>query len=415
MPDATLQGLVRDAELVAEVGVRLGRIKDADFFDALSTAREALDGTAASPSTMAALERALNSAIANLSPITLNDLRGGWRPFDAHAEKRLGTVVFCIFSFLLLVATAYVTQTYDRACSVYATTVELQETRGAEQAIRLFGLLRKNQQDVVESLKSGTKDFLYEAFNKALTDLELTNVKFQSYAPIASSVLYDLDIGARVKDALVAPIGWFEHTPGIDSSNPSNNPTIAGSLKNYGAIPVPAATTVGGRLAKPAPSASMPDLANVNPDLEALLGAYIQEVRDFMAAINVGFDPLTPNDYSWYLYQLRESMSLLGLWLLPGLYGMLGAVIFHMRRLLDATLPNPSWLRFGYRIVLGGFAGIIVVWFWTPTSQKLTQPAFATLTSFGLAFLVGFSTDVFFQALDRLVTYLAQAVGTAAS
>ncbi len=159
----------------------------------------------------------------------------------------------------------------------------------------------------------------------------------------------------------------------------------------------------------------MPDLANVNPDLEALLGAYIQEVRDFMAAINVGFDPLTPNDYSWYLYQLRESMSLLGLWLLPGLYGMLGAVIFHMRRLLDATLPNPSWLRFGYRIVLGGFAGIIVVWFWTPTSQKLTQPAFATLTSFGLAFLVGFSTDVFFQALDRLVTYLSQAVGTAAS
>lgn len=71
--------------------------------------------------------------------------------------------------------------------------------------------------------------------------------------------------------------------------------------------------------------------------------------------------------------------------------------------------------RHDQHLVLGGFAGIIVVWFWTPTSQKLTQPAFATLTSFGLAFLVGFSTDVFFQALDRLVTYLSQAVGTAAS
>jgi xanthine/uracil permease len=84
-----------------------------------------------------------------------------------------------------------------------------------------------------------------------------------------------------------------------------------------------------------------------------------------------------------------------------------------MRRLLDPRVPNPSWLRFAYRIVLGGFAGIIVVWFWTPSSPKLAQPEFATLTSFGLAFLVGFSTDVFFQGLDRLVSYLSQAVGQA--
>jgi hypothetical protein len=120
---------------------------------------------------------------------------------------------------------------------------------------------------------------------------------------------------------------------------------------------------------------------------------------------------LSPNNYYYYVYQLREGIGFLGSWVLPWLYGMLGAVIFHMRRLLDPSVPNPTWLRFGYRIVLGGFAGIIVVWFLTPGSQKLAQPAFATLTSFGLAFLVGFSTDVFFQALDRLVSYLSQAVG----
>jgi len=39
----------------------------------------------------------------------------------------------------------------------------------------------------------------------------------------------------------------------------------------------------------------------------------------------------------------------------------------------------------------------------------------ATLTSFGLAFLIGFSTDVFFQALDRLVNYCSQAVGQSAA
>jgi hypothetical protein len=140
---------------------------------------------------------------------------------------------------------------------------------------------------------------------------------------------------------------------------------------------------------------------------------YINDIRNFTSLIHVNFDPLAPIDYSFYLIRLRDSMNVLGLWVLPALYGMLGAVIFHMRRLLDPTLPNPPWLRFAFRIVLGGFAGIIIVWFWVPSSQKLAQPAFATLTAFGLAFLMGFSTDVFFQALDRLVTYLSQAVGKA--
>ena len=161
---------------------------------------------------------------------------------------------------------------------------------------------------------------------------------------------------------------------------------------------------------------SVPRRADMNNlDIPTLLHIYINDVRNFTSAINVSFDPLSPNSYSYYVYRLREGMNFLGSWVLPLLYGMLGAVIFHMRRLLDPMVPNPSWLRFAYRIVLGGFAGIIFVWFWTPSSQKLSQPAFATLTSFGLAFLVGFSTDVFFQALDRLVNYLSQAVGQSAA
>jgi hypothetical protein len=89
---------------------------------------------------------------------------------------------------------------------------------------------------------------------------------------------------------------------------------------------------------------------------------------------------------------------------------MLGAVIFHMRRLLDPSLPNPSVPRFIYRIVLGGFAGIILVWFWTPSAPAHSAAEFAPLTAFGLAFLFGFSTDVFFQALDRMVSNLSVAI-----
>jgi len=35
----------------------------------------------------------------------------------------------------------------------------------------------------------------------------------------------------------------------------------------------------------------------------------------------------------------------------------------------------------------------------------------STLSAFTVAFLVGFSIDIFFQALDRLVTKISQAIG----
>jgi len=281
-------------------------------------------------------------------------------------------------------------------------TLELQETRGAEQAIRLFGLLIKNQKDVVESLTTGNKDFLYEVFNKALFDLQLMHIKFQAYKPSADRVIKDLNLYARFKDLVLHPDAWLA---GEDGAILNNDLGIIEGEKNSNqqALPLPVVET------SQAASVAAPD--PTKPDILAALQTYFTEIKKFTSSIRVDFDPLVPTDYSFYLTPLREGMSTLGLWILPSLYGMLGAVIFHMRRLLEPNVPNPSWLRFAYRIVLGGFAGIILVWFWNPSPQKLTQPAFSTLTSFGLAFVVGFSTDVFFQALDRLVHYLSQAVG----
>jgi hypothetical protein len=406
--DTVLAHLVEDAELVAEVGVRLGRIKGAKFLTDLSKAREAVEKGQTAPDLVPELQSSFNSAVNDIYPITLNDLRSGWRPFDGRTERRLGTVIFGCFCFLLLLATAYTTQIYDRAVSLHATTLELQQARGAEQAIRLLGLLRRNHKDVVESLKNGNKDFLYEAFNKALFDLQLMNEKFQGYAPRAAGVLNDLDMLGRITHWLPFRLYWAGLKSG-EQSEPTNNPTINSWLKEYNA-PYGVGDELYDGKALTAPDKSFDEL-----DIPSLLKVYLSEIRHFTSTINVGFDPLNPNNYSFYLYRLREGMNFLGCWLLPWLYGMLGAVIFHMRQLLDPNRPNPSWLRFSYRIVLGGFAGIIVVWFWTPSPDKSSLPAVATLTSFGFAFLVGFSTDFFFQALDRLINYLSQAVGQTAS
>lgn len=408
MADHILDGLIGDADLIAEVGVRLGRIKDVGFLAALTGARAERDAGTADPGTVVNLQHAINAAAADLAPITLYHLRAGWRPYETGRKVDRGTILFGLFSLLLLLFAAYTTQVYNRATLLYQDTLTLQETRGSEAAIRLFGLLRKNQKDVIESLTSGNKDFLYEAFNKSLSDLEMMKVRYAAYAPMAVEVLSELDYPTRLGDLATAPFRWFSPAAASTAENPTDDPRIADYIRNYAQTQKPSAPTPAPVDAPVKPNGPV-DLKTL--DLPSLLGLYLNDVRSFNQLIQVGFDPLAPMDYSFFLFRFRESLSLFGFWILPGLYGMLGAVIFQMRRILDPLLPNSTWIQFACRIVLGGFAGIILVWFWSPNVPKDATPVFATLSSFGFAFLVGFSTDVFFQALDRFVTNMSQTIG----
>jgi hypothetical protein len=404
MASPLVEGLVADATLVAEVGVRLGALENSDLLDNLAAInRTPGDGTGPDPAIVASLQRSLNAALKAIAPITLGDLHRGWRPYRSTGEQRAVTVLFFVLSIVLMAACAYTTQVYERARAMYATTLELQEARGAEQAMRLFGMLKRNQEDVVESLNTGKKEFLYEVFSKALFDLKAMYLKNLAYLPISSVVLNDLEMIASPAVA-------------IDRIRNSTNPAGDTGLEKIIAQPNYSSTppeSIGDEIAKIAKDMAASEGTDPKHalDVQMLLESYLGQLRRFNQSINVSIDPLQPNDYFSTLFRLRIGIGFVGMWVLPALYGMLGGIIFHMRRLLNPAVPDPPWMRIIFRVLLGAFAGIIVVWFWTPSTQKISQGEFVTLTSFGLAFLVGFSTDVFFRALDRLVEYLTQAVG----
>ena len=300
--------------------------------------------------------------------------------------------------------TAYFTQVYHKASGLYNTALELQNDKGAQQTVSLFGTLKKNQKDVIESLNGGSKDFLYEAFNKSLMDIEALNARALSYSPMANESIVELNFSRQIAAAIESPFHWL-FTQSSDDLAKSGNAAIDALIAKgkYGP------SNAGSSNAVLTSDLSKPVLINTN-DLDQELEAHFNNIKKFEARINVGFDPLIPPDYSAYIFQFQQGLSALGLWILPALYGALGAVIFLMRRVLDPTLPSPTWLRFPFRIILGGFAGIILIWLWAP-SATATAPSFASLGSFGIAFIVGYSTDVLFQGLDRLVVYMSQAVG----
>jgi hypothetical protein len=117
------------------------------------------------------------------------------------------------------------------------------------------------------------------------------------------------------------------------------------------------------------------------------------------------------------IYAARNKVNLLVSWMLPGLYGLLGACVFLMRDLLRVNALNKAYgdarivdlLSLLLRVSLGGLAGIIVGWFWVPTSSSPSSSTFSLSSiSFGVAFLAGFSVDSLFALLDRLIKNFGQ-------
>lgn len=174
-----------------------------------------------------------------------------------------------------------------------------------------------------------------------------------------------------------------------------------------------------GTALKPAPGAKAGDMVAAKQtrlDSRIDLDDYVQSVSCFVQSLNIA-DYDEPVDRQ--IYATRNKVHLLVSWLLPGLYGLLGACVFVMRALLRNTGRDSGsgtgdarivdMLSLLLRVSLGGLAGIIIGWFSVPTSSTAGSSAI-TVSSipFGMAFLAGYGIESLFSMLDRLNKTLGQ-------
>ena len=157
-----------------------------------------------------------------------------------------------------------------------------------------------------------------------------------------------------------------------------------------------------------------------NPESSGLdLDDYKASIECFMRSLAIANAYDDPMDRE--LYETRNKVNMLVSWLLPGLYGLLGACVLVMRGLLhvngqshfsgDARIVD--LLSLSLRIALGGLAGIIIGWFWVPTSSTANATAI-TISSipFGMAFLAGYKLEKLFALLDGLLKPADQPIQT---
>jgi hypothetical protein len=112
-------------------------------------------------------------------------------------------------------------------------------------------------------------------------------------------------------------------------------------------------------------------------------------------------------------------MAVLGNYVMPILYGMLGSMAFILRRhgdRLNAQMLSPrdlaaNQIRLLLGVVIGGCIGLV----FSGSSASQTTGilgAVTTLSAAALAFLAGYGVDATFETLDALIAHVFRVNGT---
>jgi hypothetical protein len=110
----------------------------------------------------------------------------------------------------------------------------------------------------------------------------------------------------------------------------------------------------------------------------------------------------------------RYILDILNRYILPVLYGLVGAILYVIRRLAaeirDATYTLNSNVGFTLRFFMGGIVGLAIAWFVLPSATvgqgaAITQPTtLGSLSPLTLSFVAGYAVEILFSLIDRIVS-----------
>jgi len=123
----------------------------------------------------------------------------------------------------------------------------------------------------------------------------------------------------------------------------------------------------------------------------------------------------TPSEFQSTSASIRavagQVVDVMQKWLLPLLYGALGASVFVIRTLSvqarDRLFRREALVSLVLRVFLGMISGLAIGWFWNqnPAAATAAGPlTVTTLSPFALAFVAGYGVELFFALLDKIVS-----------
>jgi hypothetical protein len=411
---ASLDELIADAELLADYAGRAGKLPpDTQIFQAIDQCRNSKDE--ARLEARALLYQELAKLAIAVAPVSLAKLkkRGS---FEGKLRAAVATAVPFLVGFVTLFLTLYL-------------AFQSSELQKADTALREYQQWIDERPR--EKIFNAWKMFRYE---KVLNATKPPLAQLDAYNQMVAEAKRLVDKGAAIQDLLVqssvtlylpnflSKIGpqWFrDFVADLNTGGGPSREEKQAAIDGTGAIDAKDPSRrqltykdsyTPARCAEIL-SAAMTDADPPSPALHTLdFGKYIDTQFCFLTLLKIDVNAV---DYSPYLtiYPTKSKVNLLTGWLLPSLYGMLGACVFLMRdfvlmggiRRLHTDATFLSMLSLVLRVALGGLAGIIIGWFWVPppiTGGSAAMPI--SSIPFGLSFLAGFSIETLFSLVDRL-------------
>jgi hypothetical protein len=394
-----MQTLVVDAKLVLEYAVRAGKLPDKTLGEAI----ERLEGSESAQSAFD-LQYAMNTVVACIAPMTLVDLRAGRNPFSHNniQIRRRWQISLSFATIALIVVIAnyqFLVQRQESALREYRLVVE---ARASERITEVRKLVQQGHALAKDSCQR-------DVYQKARHELR----QLADRSVIASRALIDLSRSSA----------W----PMVDAASglfASRQEYVSlGSALTHSSLDAVGAAKAESQH-KPPQDQLAPDPCDESQRTRMLPSGYPDWLRNvvldtideycFASKLNVdrlaASDPIRQGPTSYFgrdideidhVAKVEQRMRVHAGWLLPFLYGLLGACVYVMRRLLfDTKTAVVENVVVVLRLALGALAGVAIGWFAMPAAVSATSTA--SSLPYVLAFLAGFSVDILFTLLDRL-------------
>jgi hypothetical protein len=413
-----LAELVRDARLVVDYAARVGRLPDTALAVSAGKVEATLTKGGPSPEVYASFLAELNHTVRAIAPISLIELGSSWRPYPNTKEYAWFNRCLVLIAVALIATVAFYTQIFTLASETLGAMHDMRLSEAEEKLDQLGVFMQLHPSLTPQFARTAVA-----ALHAARPGNDPPDAGGEDSQMRLAELLKELRAINQRKSEVEAAIFDINRT---DALYP---PWVAATLRTVIAALGALRGDIGGTLLTPA-AASPPGQKPPLLSQEDYIQSMIQSTQDhaggndpgkladtgicppalagpdpacvFSLTALVGL-PAQVQAESAFVEYCRQLVFILGNWILPALYGLIGAIVFQMRRILSPLQPNLPPIRLLFRIALGGFAGVIVTWFWSPSVGRIAVGDAISITAFGAAFIVGYSSEIFFVLLDTSV------------